>query len=376
MIADRDVDPVRAFWSAAIDAVGGEASVRAALADDPPFVPDRIIAVGKAAVGMCRGALAVFPEVSALVVTKYDHADSDFCALPNVDVIEAGHPVPDSQSLRAGDALLDAVAAMSPDSKLLLLVSGGASALAESLPDTIALDDLQALTQRMLASGATIAEINAERKRLSRIKDGRLLQAFIGAEARVYAISDVEGDAIGTIGSGIGDPRYCTKATRRLVATNAIARQAAAEAAEAAGLAVRCNQETLYGDVYAVAQRIAAMLRGAEAGVYLFGGEPTIMLPLSPGRGGRNQALALALAVELQGVDGVRLLVAGSDGSDGPTDAAGGWISGESVSGDGASARSALAAANAGAWLEQHGCLFVTGPTHTNVMDLLIAIVD
>jgi len=160
-----------------------------------------------------------------------------------------------------------------------------------------------------------------------------------------------------------------------VIASNQIARQQVEQAALEQGLVVKVNEETLYGDVYELAAAIGETLSNAEPGLYVWGGEPTVVLPAEPGTGGRNQSLALALAEHLAGLDHISLLVAGTDGTDGPTAAAGGIIDGSTWS-DPEAARSALQHADAGTYLQQHDALFVTGPTNTNVMDLAIAIVE
>lgn len=371
---ERRKQAVIEIWQAAIDAVYGRQAVLNALDEDSAFEPDLVIAVGKAASGMCQGALECFPRCDALVVTKYDHTDPVLCANERVQVIESAHPIPDQNSLDAGKALLDRIRTMPADSRVLLLVSGGASALAEALPEDMTLADLQAVTDKMIAGGKTIAQINGWRKQASSIKDGKLVQAFSGAEIRVYAISDVEGDSISTIGSGIGDCHRAKVTVRStVIASNRIAREHAAHKATELGLTVRQNEETLYGDVFELAPAIGNRLRDAEPGVYIWGGEPTVILPQNPGRGGRNQSLALAVSEQLAGKNNISLLVAGTDGTDGPTIAAGGLVDGNTWSD---AARLALQNADAGSYLEQHDSLFVTGPTNTNVMDLAIAIVS
>jgi hydroxypyruvate reductase len=364
------------IWNSAVTAVSGYEAVANALSADSDFTPDLVLAVGKAAVGMCQGALDNLPPCEAIIVTKYDHADENIRARAGVKVIEAGHPIPDKKSLEAGQMLLERMRAMPSDSRVLLLVSGGASALAEALPEEMSLADLQAITDEMIAGGNTIGQINARRKETSLIKDGKLVEAFKGAEIRVYAISDVEGDSIATIGSGLGDcHRARAKANSRVVASNQIAREYAAKQAHDLDLNVRFNQESLYGDVFELAPVIGAKLGQADPGVYIWGGEPTVVLPECPGRGGRNQSLALALAEHITGQDNVSILVAGTDGTDGPTTAAGGLVGGNTWS-DPEAARLALRNADAGSYLEQHQSLFVTGPTNTNVMDLAIAIIS
>jgi hydroxypyruvate reductase len=326
---------------------------------------------------MCRGALTGQTEpCEAIVVTKHQHGDDELHSRERVTVIESGHPIPDRYSLQAGALLLDRVSSMSQESRLLMLVSGGASALAEALPNGISLADLQSITDEMISTGKTIGEINRQRKETSLIKDGKLLQQFPGAEIRVYAISDVEGDSISTIGSGIGDcHRASAKSNSTIIASNQIARDKAVEAAVSLGLEIRQNDESLYEDVFELAKRIGPKLQDATPGIYIWGGEPTIILPDNPGRGGRNQSLALALSEYLSGSDNISLLVAGTDGTDGPTSAAGGLVDGHTFA-DPEAARQALQNADAGTYLEHQASLFVTGPTNTNVMDLAIAIVE
>ena len=376
MSAKKRKEDLQTIWQAAVDAVSGEMAVENAIQQDSEFKPDQIISVGKAAVGMCRGALNQLGDCPALVVTKYNHADDDILVRSNVRVIESAHPIPDQKSLEAGGAMLDCVQSMAADSRLLLLVSGGASALAELLSGDLTLDDLQAITDEMISTGKTIGEINSKRKEMSLIKDGKLLTAFNGTEVRVYAISDVEGDSISTIGSGIGDcHRAATKASSRVIASNQIARQRAAETAQSLGYEVKHDDESLYDDVFKLAPEIGEQLKQADSGVFIWGGEPTVVLPENPGRGGRNQALALAISQHLIGRHNITLLVAGTDGSDGPTNAAGGLVDAHTFS-DFDAATNALKTADAGTYLEAHDSLFVTGPTNTNVMDLAIAIVE
>jgi len=368
---------LKAIWDAAIAAVSGAQAVENAIAADTPYQPDLIIAVGKAAVGMCRGAMnCQTGSCEAIIVTKLEHGDEELRSRERMTLIESGHPIPDRHSLQAGSLLLDKVSTMSQDSRLLMLVSGGASALAEALPEGMSLADLQSITDQMISTGKTIGEINSRRKGTSLIKDGKLLQHFPGAEIRVYAISDVEGDSISTIGSGIGDcHRVRGKANSTVIASNQIARDKASEAAVSLGYEIRHNDESLFGDVYELARAIGPELRDAAPGVYIWGGEPTIILPDNPGKGGRNQSLALALSEYLSESNNISLLVAGTDGTDGPTTAAGGLVDGDTFS-DPEAARQALQQADAGTYLERQASLFVTGPTNTNVMDLAIAIVE
>ncbi|MEO0388580.1 MAG: DUF4147 domain-containing protein [Pseudomonadota bacterium] len=373
-MADRE--NLERFWRAGVAAVDGEAATRRALAARRGPDPAIILAVGKAAAAMAAGARAVFdPATPTLVLTKHDHAEG-IGAHPAVTVIEAGHPVPDAASFAAGAALTDWVGRAGSDDDVLMLVSGGASALVEKLRAGVTAADLEAETRSLLAAGADIAAINARRRTFSTIKGGGLWAGFHGRAARVLAISDVEGDGIGTIGSGIGAPPPAGAAERadvtaEIIASNAHARRAVAEAAEAAGLTVAAAAETLYGPVEDAGARIAAAVEAGPAGLYIFGGEPTVTLPETPGRGGRNQALALLLARRFAGRSEIQGLVGGTDGTDGPTDAAGGFFDQATWTPAG---EAALATASAYDYLTLRDALFRTGPTGTNVMDLALVL--
>ncbi len=358
------------IWQAGVDAVGGYTATCKVLSEIP--TPDQILAVGKPAAAMARAALEHFGLRPTLVVTKDDHGRD----LPDhVSVIEASHPVPDDRSLQGGQALREAVEAMAPRSHLLFLVSGGASSLAEDLLPGTTLTDLEQLNKKLLSEGLDITAMNTERRKLSRIKGGGLLSFFTGDKVTVLAISDVPGDDINVIGSGIAalPGSVDLQATIQIVASNAHARAAAAEMAESEGFKVLANEECLHNDFLKVAETLGQRIREMPPGVMVFGGEPTVVLPESPGQGGRNQALGLALAREITGCEGITLVVGGTDGTDGPTRAAGAIVDGTTW-GDGA--EQALQRADSGSYLDRAGALLVTGPTGTNVMDLLVAIRD
>ncbi|MGA9251865.1 MAG: DUF4147 domain-containing protein [Roseobacter sp.] len=362
-------DLLKPLFETGVAAVRGDAAVSRALNNIGMARPDQIVAVGKAATAMAAAAHAIYPEAPLLIVTKYGHAVD---APPAAEVIEASHPVLDSNSVKAGSRLLEVVSEMPAGSHLLMLVSGGASALAEAPVDGLDLEGLKNRTTEMLGSGADIHAMNKVRKTLSRIKGGKLLAAFSGAEVTTLAISDVEGDTLSVIGSGIGDaPRNrAFNFAPHIVASNAIARDAVARAAKALDIPVQTNAETLYDDIETLGPRLAQTLLSGPAGLHLWGGEPTVVLPENPGQGGRNQALALIIAREISGQSGISVLVAGTDGTDGPTDAAGALVDTNTWQPSG---REALERADAGRWLEEHNALLKTGPTGTNVMDLVIA---
>jgi glycerate 2-kinase len=358
-------------WHSGVAAVGGHTAVTDALTGLNPHAPDQIIAVGKAAASMAQAALDCYgAQTPTLVVTKYGHG----LPLPKTaTMIEAAHPVPDENSIRAGQTLFQTVGAMPKDSHLLMLVSGGASALAEWPVGGMTLVDLARENSRMLSAGLDIHAMNAHRKTLSQIKGGKLLARFGGASVTTLAVSDVQGDDLAVIGSGIGAAPhgFGVSFQSRIVASNTVARNAAAMTARNMGHPVLSNDECLYGDVTELAPLLAQRFLSAGPGLHIFGGEPTVVLPARPGRGGRNQALALLLAREIAGTAGLTILVAGTDGSDGPTDAAGAIVDGTTWAAGGADA---LLRADSGAWLDQRGALLRTGPTSTNVMDLVIAL--
>jgi hydroxypyruvate reductase len=333
--------------------------------------PDQIVAIGKAAGSMVAGVHDHFEgPIPSLVVTKAGHGGHELDA----EVLESSHPIPDTRSIEAGGRLREVVAQCSRTDHLLLLVSGGASSLAELPAPGISLSDIADATSHLLAGGAEIHEINRVRREMSLLKGGGLLSGFGGARVTVLAVSDVRGDGITVIGSGIGvvPEELSARSETRIVASNAHARNAVASAAESRGHRVLSNRESLYGDVEAVAAQIARTLAEADSGIHVFGGEPTVVLPSNPGRGGRNQHLALTLSRELAAHSlSALVLVAGTDGTDGPTDDAGGWAAGHLWS---RGADHALAVADSGTVLEQTGALFTTGPTGTNVMDVVLAL--
>ena len=367
---------LRHLWNVGVASVSGRRSVAHALSQDEPFFASLVLAVGKAACSMYLGAEpSISSSTRSFIVSKYGHIDPACRKCLRTEIIEAGHPIPDRNSIVAGEAILQRIARSESQDRLLLLVSGGASALVEALQPDYDLTELQAVTRSLLGSGKSIAEINEIRSRMSRIKGGRLLGHFRGREARVYALSDAQGDALATIGGGIGDPsRASAKANARIVASNRVARNAVAREAGRLGLQVRLNEESLYRDVPTLAGEISQRLTRGSPGVYIWGGEPTIELPPRPGIGGRSQSLALAVATHIRGSSGISVLVAGTDGTDGPTAYAGAYVDGKTVD-EPDDAEDALRNANAGAYLGERQTLFKSGPTNTNVMDLVIATV-
>lgn len=394
-------------YQAALEAVHGRRCVRESLKTYPLNGPVYLIALGKAACAMAQGAHDVFGAriAAALIVTKQGFAES----LP-WPVLEAGHPLPDERSLAAGQALLDFAARIPRGVSVLVLLSGGASALVEVLPQGVTLGDMRALNEWLLASGLDIAAMNRMRKRLSCIKGGRLAKLLSPRPVLCLAISDVPGDDPRVIGSGplvtdnalltacdtTGLPPVVVEALRyslpalsaedacfrnvqfKIIARLDDAKHAAAEAARQLGYRVTLHPEFIDGDALAAGAQLAQALLAAPAGeIQVWGGETTLVLPPHPGRGGRNQSLALGAARVLAGEENVWFLSIGTDGSDGPTLDAGALVDGGTIARgeiDGQSASQALAAADAGTFLEASGDLVQTGPTGTNVMDLMLGL--
>lgn len=373
-VPEDDKAALAQIWWAGVKAVSGYAAVASALRAQYLPPPDRIIAVGKAAPAMAHAALDHFGvPIRTLVITKYGHAKGE--GLPaHARVLEAAHPVPDQESLKAGQALLAEITGAGSEERLLFLASGGASALVEVPAEGRTLADVVTHNKTLLASGLDIHAMNTERRAVSQIKGGQLLSRFPGRAVTSFAISDVEGDDLNVIGSGIGAcagaPDFQWRSS--IIASNTHARDAAEAEAGRMGFEVLGNAETLYGDVGDAATRLAKELRAGKTGIHIWGGEPTVVLPPNPGTGGRNQGLALLLARQIAECDRLSVLVAGTDGTDGPTDAAGAFVNGASW--DPAPADAALQAADSGTYFAARDDLFVTGPTGTNVMDLAISL--
>lgn len=402
-------DNLLAIYHAALQAVHGRTTVRQALQRHHMSGDVCVVAIGKAASAMFMGAHDALSGqiVDSLVITKQGYADAEVIA-NSARLIEAGHPTPDQRTLDAGQALLNFIYTAPADAALLFLISGGASSLAERLADGVTLDDLQRVNQWLLASGLDIHTMNRVRKSLSLIKGGRLARELGGRKTLALLISDVPGDDPATIASGLlvadrfidinqvidlppwitalmaggvaapsHDDAIFNNITLQIVATLDDAKQAAAASGRQLGYEVYQHAATLGGDAVLVARELATALLNGPAGLHIWGGETTLQLPPQPGRGGRNQHLALVAATELSGCDNLLFLAAGSDGSDGPTSDAGGLVDGATVARGrraGLDLNETLARADAGTFLAASGDLVSTGPTGTNVMDLMLGV--
>ena len=392
-----------AVYRTALAAVEGRRCVSAGLAQRPLPGPVYAVALGKAAASMLDGALDALGDQlrRALLVTKRGHAPARVD--PRIEVQEAGHPIPDAASLAAGQRLLDFLATVPVDAGWLFLISGGASSLVEVLPDGVELPEVQRLNAWLLASGLPIEQINLVRQAVSRIKGGRLLNHLSAGTVHALFISDVPGDDPSIIGSGLLHrsssatampqlpsefaamsnsqaavaPLAASHVETQIVANLDQALAAAQQAAAREGLPVHLHPVRLSGDATEVGRRLARELLDGMPGVHLWGGETTVALPERPGQGGRCQQLALAAAEILDGYTDIVLLAAGTDGNDGPGESAGACIDAETVLRGrhaGLDSRRALADADAGRFLEAAGDLIETGPTGTNVTDLVLAL--
>lgn len=388
----------------ALAAVNGRSRVRDVLRSMPHGGRWQVAAVGKAASAMALGAFDVLEDrmERALVISKDDHFDSTLLDLPQVRCLAAGHPLPDERSLEAGAQLRAFVRTAARDGPLLFLVSGGASSLVEALPAGMSLDDLQKLNRWVLASGHDIAATNAVRRRLSLIKNGGLLAGLAGRRALAFFISDVPGNDPALIGSGLLAPPRADRLPEKLpawlaklleqapapahahaeisphvIATLEDAVDAACRAGESRGVRIRRAPERFSGEATDLAVRFCHELATGDAALHVWGGESTVRLPPNAGRGGRNQHLALAAARLLAAHDDLALLAAGTDGTDGTTDDAGALVDSTTVERGtlgGLDADECLRRADSAVFLEAAGDLLHTGPTGTNVGDLVLGV--
>lgn len=388
-----------------------------------------VAGAGKAVCPMARAIedMLAARVTDGLVITKYGHGQP----LKRVRVKEAGHPIPDSNGMAGAKEILDMAKAAEKDDLFIFLLTGGASSLLSFPAPGLSLKDKQRASALLLNSGATIDEMNAVRKHLSLIKGGRLAEEAIPARVLTLMVSDVVGNSLSTIGSGPTAPDPSTysdslkvidkyglsdkmpmnvmkllrkgakggipespkpgspafrRASNIIVADNLWALQSAAKAARAAGLHTIVLSSTVAGNTRETAAFLASVLKEIKnsgnpvkrPACVLIGGETTLVVT-GKGLGGRNQEFALALAVALDGKKGVYALAAGTDGTDGPTDAAGAYVSPESLkkaAALGLDPLKFLSRNDSYNFFKKAGGLFVTGPTGTNVMDIVIGMVE
>ena len=389
---------LKSIFLAAIRAVEGKTVVSRALSSDKDG-PYHVIAIGKAAESMLQGV----PEdkiIDGLLISKHGHISTAIKQDKRFICIESDHPVPSEASLQAGRALLGYLENMPAHEPCLFLISGGTSSLVEVLEEGWTLAELSQLTQYLLENAYSIDEINAVRRQVSKIKGGRLW-SFIGSRpVNCLLISDVPNDDPAIIGSGLLFPssnnvlpelpaNWATKLKPikvlpipsdfqwQIVASLKDAKQAAARHAETLGFKVEIIAQFLDGLAIKAAENCVKKLYRNPKILTIWGGETTVQLPKNAGKGGRNQHLALAAAINMAGNQTMYLLAAGTDGSDGNTNATGAVVSGEMVASDlalGLNAKEYLSRADSNTYFKIVGGLIETGATGTNVMDLVLGI--
>lgn len=422
------------FWTAVRQAQPVE-TLAACLPSLPNHTDARtlVLGAGKASAAMAHALEAAWPATAplrGLVLTRYGHTPprTPEASPQRIEILEAAHPIPDAAGMQGAQRILAMAQGLGAHDLVICLISGGASSLL-SLPAQwpgggLALADKQRITQALLESGATIAEINCVRKHLSAIKGGRLALACAPARVVTLAISDVPGDDPATIGSGptVPDSSSCAQAlqivqryrvdvpgdvlqrlqdgtletpkpgaaqwknnTVRLIATPQQSLEAAAGAARAAGLDAHILSDAMEGESREVGRVHAALaraiaLRGqpfSRPCVLLSGGETTVTLRPQQvgkqrGKGGRAGEFCMGLAKSLQGQPGVYALAADTDGIDGVQDNAGAWVAPDTLSRaakKGVSLDDCLERNDAYGYFAVLDDLFITGPTYTNVND-------
>jgi glycerate 2-kinase len=423
---EDDRELLEVLFRAAVDSVDPYKSVlrhagrvRSAYADGG-FRRLLVVALGKAAYLMSKAAEEALGDIlhSGVAITKYGHVPPGG-GLDKVRLFEAGHPVPDENGLRAAKEAMDLARAADRGTLTLCLMSGGGSALLVSPAEGITLAEKQAITDMLLRAGADIGQLNTVRKHLSRVKGGRFAELAYPSKVISLILSDVLGDRLDVIASGptapdgttYGEalavvdryglsgkaPRAVIQCLRRgaegglaetpkagspalqgveniIIGANRVALEAAKDEARRAGLDAGIITAALQGEAREAGRWLAREARSLPAGrrLLISGGETTVTVR-GAGTGGRNTELALAFAIEAEGLGGVTLLSAGTDGNDGPTDAAGAFADGSTVRrarARGLEATEYLENNDSYSFFKAAGGLFVTGPTGTNVMDV------
>jgi glycerate 2-kinase len=368
-----------------------------------------VCGAGKASIGMASALEAMLGDriSGGLVVTKR----GDESKLERIEVIQAGHPVPDEASLDAGQRMFDLASSLPPDDLLLFCLSGGASSLMELPVEGLSLETLRSISDGLLRQRFDIRQVNSVRSCFSRIKSGGLARAANSSQVVCFVLSDVLGNDLSVIGSGPfydaerqGDP-YTVMRTAGLldllpssiqtclrkptpdnidhdriyprhviVGSNRTALESAELAAVQAGLDAKVHDVPLTGDARAHAAELASL---GEPGVcHIFGGEPVVSVR-GEGKGGRCQELACAAAELIDGDFRVAILAVGTDGTDGPTDAAGALVDGHTLARatqKGVSASEVLSRSDSYSFHEAAGTLIRTGPTQSNVNDVFLVV--
>jgi glycerate 2-kinase len=386
-----------------------------------------IVGAGKASASMAKAIESILGSriTAGHIVTKYDHS----VPLEFVEITEAGHPVPDENGIKGTEKIMSIVNMAEKDDLVICLISGGGSALLADVPERCTLEDLKTLNSILLKTGANITEMNCIRKHLSKVKGGLLAKAASPAEVVSLILSDVIGDPLDVIASGptapdpttfadaiaiigkykIGKeiPAQIIKVLREgfekkrsetlkendeillhthnlIIGTNRLALKTAKEKAESLGYDTEVITNKLDGDVFDVAGYIIEIVKSVKKGklqkkiCLLFAGEPTVKVK-GTGSGGRNQHLALLAAKLLKDLPGITILSGGTDGTDGPTDATGAVVD-SNTSGNSLRLNLDLDKyienCDSYNFFKHVGGLIITGPTQTNVMDLMVVLLD
>jgi len=413
-------EAARAIWEAALAAADVRPLVHRAVRPLALAGPILVVGCGKASAAMAAALEEVAGDriVDGLVVVK------DGYAVPTrrIRIVEAGHPVPDARGEAAAQAILARLREAREGDLILVLVSGGGSALMPAPAPPVSLEEKRTVTRLLLAGGATINELNAVRKHLSLVKGGQLARAAAPAPVVTLVLSDVIGDPLDVIASGPtapdsstfaeaitvlrrcsvweaappaararleagargeieetpkpGDPIF-SRVSHHVIGNNALVTDAAAARAAALGYRATLLTRALEGEAREVAGDLVARGRALSPPACAVAGGETTVTVRGPGRGGRCQELALAAALALDGVPEVVLLAGGTDGTDGPTDAAGALVDGATaarIRAAGIDPRAALAANDAYTALSASGDLLVSGPTCSNLLDLYLVV--
>ncbi|HEX7538926.1 MAG TPA: glycerate kinase [Syntrophales bacterium] len=432
---NRDVDDI---FKAALDAVDPYAAVKnyidriRTICREESLKKIYVVGLGKAAYPMTHALVDAMRDriTAGVVVTKYGHA-SDGPLLDNITIFEAGHPVPDENGVAGASRAVELLRGADRDTLVICLISGGGSALFVAPSEGLTLDDKQVMTRILLKGGADVIELNTVRKHLSRVKAGRLAEAASPARVLSLILSDVIGDPLDFIASGPTSPdtttwadalaivtRYDTagempqkilqllrdgsegkmpdtpkkgnplfdRVENIIIGSNRIATEAARKKAMELGYEPVVLTTELQGEARDAARWLyrqvlesqSCLASGRKKICLIAGGETTVTVR-GTGLGGRNTEMALAFAMAIEGTSGITFLSAGTDGTDGPTDAAGAIVDGRTIPKAGSlglDPQSFLDDNDSYHFFEKTGSLFKTGPTGTNVMDLQIILIE
>ena len=410
-------DDMREILDGAVKAVLPENAVKEAL-NNPAFTSRKskgrliVASIGKAAWRMAKAASDILgPNITGAVVTKYDHSMGE---IKGLEIFEAGHPVPDENTINGTKALLQHVKGLTADDTVLFLVSGGGSALFELPAEGVTLEDMQDITGQLLSCGADIVEINTIRKHLSSVKGGRFAELCAPAHVFMVVLSDVLGDRLDSIASGPAAPDTSTsgealeivkkyslnvkpellkvlsrETPKNLSNVTATITGSVTELCRAVSVLAQkkgytplvltttmtCEAREAGSFMASVAREVLTSGSPVKAPCAIIAGGETVVHLTGKGLGGRNQELALSAALGIDGLENVVAASLGSDGTDGPTDAAGGIVDGKTagiLKTKGISIPEVLRNNDAYNALKEADALLMTGPTGTNVNDVSV----